>query len=347
MLSSTEIQALISAIGCGIGTDFDVSKARYHKIIIMTDADVDGSHIRTLLLTFFFRQMRDLIERGYLYIAQPPLFKVKKGKSERYIKDERSLEEHLLGLAMSSVGVTSRGSDTALEPDALRRLLTCASYYRAVLERMEMRRIDSRLIDAVISSGVLSEADLSDETGLEQSIAPAVEAQMQVLYADPDPIVWSVAPDPEHGGFRLLAEARRSGVVYQTALDTELIRSADFQRLAELAAEIVQIGPGPFRVNRPEEPAGDEIFGSVALLAHLLKLGEKGLTIQRYKGLGEMNPDQLADTTLAVEHRTLLQVRIPDAVEADDAFTTLMGDDVEPRREFIERNALEVQNLDI
>ena len=347
MLSSTEIQALISAIGCGIGADFDVSKARYHKIIIMTDADVDGSHIRTLLLTFFFRQMRDLIERGYLYIAQPPLFKVKKGKSECYIKDERSLEEHLLGLAMSSVEVTSRDSNAALEPDALRRLLECASYYRAVLERMELRRIDSRLIDAAISSGVLREADLSDETSLQQSIAPAVEAQMQVLYADLDPTVWTVVPDPEHGGFRLRAEARRSGVVYQTALDTELIRSADFQRLAELAAEIVQIGPGPFRVNRPEEPGGDEIFGSVALLAHLLKLGEKGLTIQRYKGLGEMNPDQLADTTLAVEHRTLLQVRIPDAVEADDAFTTLMGDDVEPRREFIERNALEVQNLDI
>ncbi len=347
MLSSTEIQALISAIGCGIGADFDVEKARYHKIIIMTDADVDGSHIRTLLLTFFYRQMRDLIERGYLYIAQPPLFKVKKGKNERYIKDERGLEEHLLGLAMSSVEVTSGDSSAPLESDALRRLLECASYYRAILQRMELRRIDSRIIDAAISSGALREADLADETNLRESIAPAIEAQLQTLCTDLDPIAWNVVPDPEHGGFRLLAGARRSGVVYQTGLDTELLRSADFQRLAELAAEVAQIGPGPFRINRSEDPDGDAIFGSVALLAHLLKLGEKGLTIQRYKGLGEMNPDQLADTTLAVEHRTLLQVRIPDAVEADDAFTTLMGDDVEPRREFIERNALEVQNLDI
>jgi DNA gyrase subunit B len=347
MLASTEIQALISAIGCGIAEDFDVSKARYHKIIIMTDADVDGSHIRTLLLTFFFRQMRDLIERGYLYIAQPPLFKVKKGKSERYIKDERSLEDHLLGLAMSSVEVTSRGADAALETDALRRLLECASYYRAVLKRMELRRIDSRVVDAAISSGVLSEAILADEDGLAQSIAPAVEAQLQVLHANADPLTWHVAPDPEHGGFRLVAKARRSGVIFRTTLDAELLRSADFQRLAELAAEIVQIGSGPYRIKRSDEPDGDEIYGSVELLARLLKLGEKGLTIQRYKGLGEMNPDQLADTTLAAEHRTLLQVRVPDAVEADDAFTTLMGDDVEPRREFIERNALEVQNLDI
>ncbi len=212
---------------------------------------------------------------------------------------------------------------------------------------MQLRRIDSRVVDAAVSSGVLREADLRDEANLRQSIAPAVETRLQMLYADMDPITWSVVPDPEHGGFRLLADARHSGVVYQTALDTDLLRSADFQRLAELTAEFAQIGSGPFRVNRAEETNGDEIIGPVALLRHLLKLGEKGLTIQRYKGLGEMNPDQLADTTLAVEHRTLLQVRIPDAVEADEAFTTLMGDDVEPRREFIERNALDVQNLDI
>ena len=347
MLSSTEIQALISAIGCGIGSDFDVEKARYHKIIIMTDADVDGSHIRTLLLTFFYRQMRDLIERGYLYIAQPPLFKVKKGKSERYIKDERGLEEHLLGLAMSSVGITSAGSNAPLEPDALRRLLKYASTYRTILARMELRRIDSRIIDAAVSSGALREADLSDATNLQESVAPTIEAQLQTIYAEPEPIAWSVLPDPEHGGSRLLAEARRSGVVYQTTLDTELVRSADFQRLTELSAEIAQIGAGPYRINRSDEPDGEVIVGPVALLARLLKLGEKGLAIQRYKGLGEMNPDQLADTTLAAEHRTLLQVRVPDAVEADDAFTTLMGDDVEPRREFIERHALEVQNLDI
>jgi DNA gyrase subunit B len=347
MLSSTEIQALITAIGCGIGSDFDVSKARYHKVIIMTDADVDGSHIRTLLLTFFFRQMKELIEAGYLYIAQPPLFKVKKGKNERYIKDERGLEEHLLGLALENAEVTPQGTTTALETNALRQLLERASYYRAVLARLELRRLDSRVVDAVVSAGVPSEADLVDEAALCETIAPAIDERFQLLYPDFEPVSWTTSPDPEHGGFRLVAGARRSGVVFQTALDTDFIRSADYVRLAELNAQITDIGSGPFRVNRPGESEVEEIVSPVALLEYLLKIGEKGLAIQRYKGLGEMNPDQLADTTLDAERRTLLQVRVPDVVEADLAFTTLMGDDVEPRREFIERNALEVQNLDI
>jgi DNA gyrase subunit B len=348
MLSSIEIQALIAAIGCGIGEDFDVTKARYHKVIIMTDADVDGSHIRTLLLTFFFRQMKDLIDHGYLYIAQPPLFKVKKGKRERYIKDPRSLEEYLLELALDSVEVTPHAADAPLGGDQLRRLLECASYYRAILERLELRRLDSRVIDAVVSGGVPREADFREEAGLLETVAPAVEARMQTLYDLSESTSWSTARDPEHGGFRLMAETRRSGVALQASLDTAFIRSADFQRLAELADEIAQIGGvGTFRIDRSGDEEGEEIASAVLLLEHLLKLGERGLTIQRYKGLGEMNPDQLADTTLNADSRTLLQVRVPDAVEADLAFTTLMGDDVEPRREFIEKNALDVQNLDI
>jgi len=349
MLSSTEIQALITAIGCGIGSDFDISRARYHKVIIMTDADVDGSHIRTLLLTFFFRQMKELIEAGYLYIAQPPLFKVKKGKRERYIKDERSLEEHLLRLALENTEVTPQGSPIPLETDALRQLLERASYYRAVavLARLELRRLDSRVVDAMVGVGVPREADLVDEAALRETIAPVIDERFRLLYPDFEPVSWTTSPDPEHGGFRLVAGARRSGVVYRTALDTDFIRSADYVRLAELNTQITDIGSGPFRVNRPGGSEVEDIVSPVALLECLLKVGEKGLTIQRYKGLGEMNPDQLADTTLDAENRTLLQVRVPDAVEADLAFTTLMGDDVEPRREFIERNALEVQNLDI
>jgi len=347
MLSSTEIQALITAIGCGIGSDFDVTKARYHKVIIMTDADVDGSHIRILLLTFFYRQMKELIDAGFLYIAQPPLFKVKKGKKERYIKDERGLEEYLLGLALENAAVTPAGSTTLLEADELRRLLELASYYRAVLARLELRRLDSRVVDAVVSAGVPRETDLADESALRETIAPVIDERFQLLYPDFEPINWSTSPDPEHGGFRLVAGARRSGVVYQTALDTDFIRSADYVRLAELHAQITSIGSGPFRVNRSGDSETEEIDSPVALLEYLLKIGEKGLSIQRYKGLGEMNPDQLADTTLDAERRTLLQVRVPDAVEADIAFTTLMGDEVEPRREFIERNALDVQNLDI
>jgi len=347
MLASIEIQALVAAIGCGIGNEFDVSKARYHKVIIMTDADVDGSHIRTLLLTFFYRQMRPLIEEGYLYIAQPPLFKIKKGRSERYIKDEQSLEEHLLNLALSSVTVKAANATSPLEPDRLRRLLECSSYYRKLLERLSLRRLDAQLVDAAVCTGVPRDDGLGDEAALRGNVADAIEAQLRVIAGEEIAITWSTAEDPEHGGYRLLAETRRAGVVYHTPLDTDFLRSPDFARLVELNDEMTSIGAAPFELRRTDAQDVEEAPTHVAVLKRLLAMGEKGLTIQRYKGLGEMNPDQLADTTLQADKRTLLQVRIEDAVEADDAFTTLMGDDVEPRREFIQRYALDVQNLDI
>jgi len=342
MLSSQEIQALVAAIGCGIGPDFEVDKARYHKVVIMTDADVDGSHIRTLLLTFFFRQMRDLIERGYLYIAQPPLFKVKKGRSERYVKDGRALEEYLLALALADARVVPRGAAAPLAEASLRRLLECASAYRKIVERMALRRLDSRVIDAVVWGGDPREADLGDQAALGERILPALQERIG------EGLRGAVTPDPEHGGFRLRVETRRGGVAYVTTVDTEFLRSPEFQRLVELAGELRRIGAPPFRLERGgEDAAAEEVADPVALLERLLALGEKGLSIQRYKGLGEMNPEQLAETTMDPRRRTLLQVRIEDAVEADEAFTTLMGDEVEPRREFIERNALDVQNLDI
>jgi DNA gyrase subunit B len=345
MLSSLEIQALITAIGCGIGPDFDIEKARYHKIIIMTDADVDGSHIRTLLLTFFYRHMRELIEHGYLYIAQPPLYKVKKGKSERYIKDERTLEDHLLDLALAGSEVRAAGSETAIPEEDLRRMLGAASLYRRLLERIGQRRVDTRVIDAAIWAMGPSEADLADDATLRDRVAPDLESRIDSSDVG-ETLSWSTEPDPEHGGHRLVAETRRAGVVFRTVLDTEFIRSPDFQRLGEAAQTMLAVGSPPFAIHRGDHPA-EEIPGHVALLERLLELGQKGLSIQRYKGLGEMNPDQLADTTMEAGKRTLLQVRAPDDVEADDAFTTLMGDDVEPRRQFIENNALNVQNLDI
>ncbi len=347
MLSSAEIQAIIAAIGCGIGEDFDADKARYHKVVIMTDADVDGSHIRTLLLTFFYRQMRDLIERGYLYIAQPPLYKVKKGKKEQYIKDERTLEDHLLDLALGSVSVSAAGASGLLPTEDLRGLLGAASAYRKLLERLAMRRLDERVVDAAVLSGVPREPDLADESALREQIAPRVEERFRGLASDDEPLTWSTEPDPEHGGHRLVAETRRAGVAYRTCLDTSFLRSPDFQRLAELAGEIAAAGQAPYTVNAGDDAEPEETGTPVALLERLLAIGEKGLSIQRYKGLGEMNPDQLAETTMEPSRRTLLQVKIEDAVEADEAFTTLMGDAVEPRREFIERNALDVQNLDI
>jgi DNA gyrase subunit B len=214
------------------------------------------------------------------------------------------------------------------------------------LERLSLRRLDRRVVNAVIWCGVPRENDLVDEATLRGEIASQLERRMRWLDEEIDPIVWGSSPDPEHGGFRLVAETRRAGVTLRTPLDTDFVRSPDFQRLAELAEQIAAIGSAPFRIRRGATET-EEAPGPVKLLERLLELGEKGLSIQRYKGLGEMNPDQLADTTLEAETRTLLQVRIPDAVEADEAFTTLMGDDVEPRRDFIERNALDVQNLDV
>src|SRR5262249_12284529 len=210
MLSSQEIQAIVSAIGCGIGEDFEPDKARYHKIIIMTDADVDGSHIRTLLLPFFYRQMRLLFDRGLLYIAQPPLYKVKKGKSERYIKDEPTLESYLLDLALASNGVLASGRAAPLAAAAARALLDHASEYAKLLRLPARRRLDERVVDAAVSAGVPEESDLPDQVALRERVAPRIAAAFQARESEPGEITWIVSPDPEHGGHRLVGETRRS-----------------------------------------------------------------------------------------------------------------------------------------
>ena len=347
MLTSQEIQALISAIGCGIGDDFDADKARYHKIIIMTDADVDGSHIRTLLLTFFYRRMYPLIERGYVYIAQPPLFKVKKGRSERFVKDESELQAYLLDLALEAVEVVPQGRETALETGALRQLLEHAADYRKILAGLARRRLDERVVDAAVWSGAPRAEDLQDEGHLRDEVTARIETQLESLRAEPVAVGWNLSADPEHAGFRLEGVTRRSGVVFHTCFDWDFLRSPDFTRLSDLAARISALSPGPYRLAPVGEVAAVEFPEPVSLLDEILRRGEKGLSIQRYKGLGEMNPDQLYETTMDPARRTLLQVRAEDKIEADSVFSDLMGDDVEPRREFIERNALDVQNLDV
>jgi len=347
MLSSQEIQALIAAIGCGISSEFDATKARYHKVIIMTDADVDGSHIRTLLLTFFYRQMRDLIERGYLYIAQPPLFKVKKGKSERYVKDEPALRAHLLDLALRSSVIVPAGSEEPLSSEAARQLLELASEYERLVQRMALRRIDERVVDAAVWAGAPRESDLADAGALRGRVAEGIRAKLAETAPAALPANFSVEPDPEHGGSTLLVETRRAGVVYRTPFDAEFVRSPDYQRLGILAAQMSGLGRGPFRISGAVAETDAALATPVLLLQRVLELGQKGLSVQRYKGLGEMNPEQLSDTTMDPAKRTLLQVRIEDAYEADEMFSKLMGDEVEPRREFIERNALDAQNLDI
>jgi DNA gyrase subunit B len=348
MLSNAEIQALIAALGCSIGEEFDASKARYHKIIIMTDADVDGSHIRTLLLTFFYRQMGALIERGYVYIAQPPLFKVKRGKSERYVKDEPALQAYLLDLALEGVRIEAAGG-RALDAAAARRLLEAAAEYRRLVEHLGLRRLDPRVVDAAVQAGTPSEADLGDGAVLEGRARQALEAKLAALYPDLRAL-FGVEPDSEHGGHKLIALTRRSGVATQTVFDAELLRSADLQRLAGLIRAMHEAGAGPWRVLESDTTAGAEpapIESPSELLARVLALGERGLAIQRYKGLGEMNPEQLAETTMNPQTRTLLQVKIEDTAEALFVISTLMGEEVEPRREFIEANALKVQNLDV
>ncbi len=347
MLSSTEIQAIVSAIGCGIGEDFNPDKARYHKIIIMTDADVDGSHIRTLLLTFFYRQMKPLFDRGYLYIAQPPLYKVKKGKSERYIKDEAALEAHLLSLALSNSVVYAEGRASQIAADDVRKLLSQASEYGKMLRMLARRRMDDRVIDAAVAIGAPSEAELTNAATLRDEIAPRISERFREIDPEAGDIAWDVFADPEHGGHGLRAVTRRAGITLRTRFDTTFLRSSDWRRLRALAAQSDEIGGrAGFRV---EVDGGEAEAASTPprLLDRLLEIAKKGLTIQRYKGLGEMNPDQLAETTMEVRSRTLLQVRVEDAYEADDVFSKLMGDDVEPRRDFIEKNALNVQNLDI
>jgi len=365
MLSSNEIQAIVSAIGCGIGEDFDADKARYHKIIIMTDADVDGSHIRTLLLTFFYRQMRPLFDKGYLYIAQPPLYKVKKGKSERYIKDEKALEEYLLDLALANTRVVPEGASEPLAPEAVRALAAHASEYGKLLRMLARRRLDDRVVDAAITAGAITEDDLRDADALRERVAPRIAERFRAIDPEAREIAWSVAPDPEHGGHRLIATTRRAGVTLRTPFDATFLRSSDWTRLTTLAAQMAEFGGlGGYRIltqaqaqaaAEGEESASPTSAGAEPelvrnapqLLERLLELAKKGLSIQRYKGLGEMNPEQLAETTMDPRTRTLLQVKIEDGVEADLVFSTLMGDDVEPRREFIEKNALNVQNLDI
>jgi len=347
MLSSQEIQAIVLAIGCGIGEDFDADKARYHKIIIMTDADVDGSHIRTLLMTFFYRQMRPLFDRGYLYIAQPPLYKVKKGKSERYIKDEKALEEYLLDLALANCRVLPDGASEPLGADAVRALAGHASEYSRLLRMLARRRLDERIVAAAVAVGLPSEQDLRDATRLRDHVAPRISEQLRVVDPDSREVAWEVSADPEHDAHRLVATSRRAGVTHRTTLDGNFLRSSDWSRLSALVAQMADIGGrGSFRI---ESEAGEPelVTSAPRVFERLLELAEKGLSIQRYKGLGEMNPDQLADTTMDVHSRTLLQVKVEDGVEADLVFSTLMGDDVEPRRDFIEKNALNVQNLDI
>ncbi len=342
MLSSAEIGTLITALGTGIGADdFDISKLRYHKIIIMTDADVDGSHIRTLLMTFFYRQMRTLIDGGYLYIAQPPLFKAAKGKSAIYLKDERTLDDHLIESGLD--GATFRLGDGSVQSrDDLRRTVDIARSVANLVKPLSLSRrvtsqavIEQAAIAGTFKPDVLADAELARQTA--DYIARRLDAVSPPLERG-----WTGEPTADGG----LAFTRRlRGVQERHVIDGPLIKSAEARKLDALANELqtVYVRPGTFLAKDKETP----IASPTELFAAVLDTGRRGVTIQRYKGLGEMNPDQLWETTLDPEARTLLQVKINHADEADEIFSTLMGDVVEPRRDFIQDNALKVANLDV
>jgi len=345
MLASVEIQAIIAALGCGIGPDFDVSKARYHKVIIMTDADVDGSHIRTLLLTFFYRQMKEMVEAGYLYIAQPPLYKAKRGKKSRYLKDEPALEDYLLDLGLSECKIWT--GDDPIDGARRNALLKNASERQRALERFKIRLYDERIVDASVTVGAPTEADLEDEARLLGDVGPRIQAELDRTHPESRGVIlWTVERDRENDTNRLIAKLRRGGQELRTAIDVGCLRSNDYQRMQRCQSELADLGTPPYTLQH----AADEavvLMTSTDLLAKILERGSKGVSTQRYKGLGEMNPDQLEETTMNKENRVLLQVRVDDLVEADDVFTTLMGEVVEPRRRFIEENALNVENLDV
>jgi DNA gyrase subunit B len=342
MLGSAEIGTLITALGTGIGhDDFNLDKLRYHKIIIMTDADVDGSHIRTLLMTFFYRQMKDLIDRGYLYIAQPPLFKAAKGKSAIYLKDERALDDHLIQTGIE--GATLKLGDGSVQAsEDLRNTVDIARSVSNLVKPLALsRRVTSQaVIEQAAIAGALNPDILSDPEKA-KAAADYIARRLDVV-SPPLERGWSGEPTPDGG----LAFTRRlRGVQERHVIDGPLIRSAEARRLDALVVQLQGIyrKPGVFAVKDKEST----ISSPTELFAAVLEAGRKGVAIQRYKGLGEMNPDQLWETTLDPEARTLLQVRINHADEADEIFSTLMGDVVEPRREFIQDNALKVANLDV
>jgi DNA gyrase subunit B len=336
MLSSQEIGNLVMALGTGIGRDeFNIEKLRYHKIVIMTDADVDGAHIRTLLLTFFYRQMPELIEGGYLYIAQPPLFKVSRGKSEVYLKDQAALDDHLINQGVDGA-VLRLGSGEEISGQDLTRIVDEARQLKRVLDAFPTHYPRHILEQAAVAGAFVPGAVDADLQGVADKVAARLDA-IALEYERG----WQGRITQDHG-IRLARILR--GVEEVRTLDGPMLRSGEARKTGSFTQSLQEVYSTTATLVRRDR--SQVIHGPLGLLSAVLEEGEKGLSLQRYKGLGEMNPDQLWETTLDPDARTLLQVHVDDMVEADDLFTKLMGDVVEPRREFIQKNALSVENLD-
>jgi len=344
MLSSQEIRLMITALGTGVKEDYDASKLRYHSIIIMTDADVDGSHIRTLLLTFFYRQMPDLVEKGHLFIAQPPLYKVKRGKQERYLKDEAALEDYLIELGTEAVRVRSMNNGNGLAGQPLQQFIKKVARWEKLMALIARKRKNRTIIEALLLEEDFSEETLKDANALKR-IEDRLSSYVNLMAPDQAPITCVLTEDTEHNCFKLIVSTRSNGTGFKTVIDREFLTSPEYKETKKLFSDLSNMGMPPYAVQNGEH--GAQLRTLTDVLNYIMEGGKKGQYIQRYKGLGEMNPDQLWETTMNPETRVLLQVRIEDAVEANDIFSTLMGDEVEPRRKFIEEHALTVKNLDI
>lgn len=343
MLSSAEVGTLITALGCGIGhEEYAPDKTRYHNIIIMTDADVDGSHIRTLLLTFFYRQMPELIERGYIYIAQPPLFKLRRSKQERYVKDEKALDDLLMQTALEGATLYP-GDGSSLKEEALAQV--AKDYHAAmnIINRIS-KRYPKDFIQALMYAPFLNDTFLTNRAEME-SFTTAMQEKLNALTKTTAYFEFELVQDPERHWWLPKISVTSHGVTHKFIINKDLFLSSDYRKLTEFGNKLNQLIKSGSYIERDEKKQPINSFAEA--MQWMIAEAKKGQTIQRYKGLGEMNPEQLWETTMDPSKRCLLQVRVEDAVAADQIFTTLMGDEVEPRRQFIETNALDVTNLDV
>lgn len=344
VLSSQAIATLIMAMGTGVGDDkFNMGKLRYHKIIIMTDADVDGLHIRTLLLTLFFRHFPDILEKGYLYVAQPPLYKLKKGKKEIYLKDDEELESYMVRLGMEGMQIRSKELEQQPATNQLHRILKLSAAY------MDLSKSMRRYGDELVAQAMVRFNNLDDDMLMDRDALTAWSEQLiekiKELRTSTEHVQALVVDEGEDEGFALMVRTAAKGLSASTRIDKSFINSRDFQELRHLYQSVVTAFPPSYEIIRGEDV--NEIATLEELIAMVLSKAGKGVSTQRYKGLGEMNPDQLWATTMDPETRTLLKVTMEDVIEADEVFTLLMGDQVEPRRDFIIENALRVKNLDV
>jgi DNA gyrase subunit B len=343
MLSSAEVGTLITALGCGIGREeFNPDKLRYHRIIVMTDADVDGSHIRTLLLTFFYRQMHELIERGHIYIAQPPLYKVKKGKQERYVKDDIQLNDYLLQLALENAGLYVHPEAPPITGTALENLAKSFLAVIAAIKRLS-RQYPKELLEKVLFMTDLKADDMQDNDKVNQWFS---ELATRLNSDDTTKASYEIKVETQEDGFNVAKiGVKKHGVTTERTMTEEFFQSGEYEIMRTVCDQLEGLLQEGAYVQRGERQQTVSSFKHT--LDWLFEEAKRGQHIQRYKGLGEMNPDQLWDTTMNPETRRMLQVRIEDAIAADEIFTTLMGDQVEPRRDFIESNALYASNLDV